>query len=92
MTKGGVIAMATEILNEYDCGCCISVGEFGPAIKYCSLHAHAEDLLSALKRIIPMARDSKHEDFSDMAGNEDSRTAALTNALTAINHAKGSGI
>lgn len=48
----------------------------------------AAELLAALKRIIPMARDSKHEDFSDVNGNEDNRTAALRNAIAAIRKAE----
>lgn len=44
----------------------------------------APDLLKALKRILPAAADSKHRDFSDLAGNEDTLREMLTAAVAAI--------
>jgi len=78
--------MATE------CECYLrNVGGAGQQLEfhYCSLHDAAPDLLRALKRVLPMARACKHEDFSDITGNEDTRTAALHNALAAIAKAEG---
>ena len=42
------------------------------------------DLSAALQRLIPIARDAKHEDFSTIDGKEDTRTAAILNAIAAL--------
>ncbi len=51
------------------------------------LMAAAPELYAALRRLFPIARDAKHENFSDIAGNEDTRTAALQAAYDAIRKA-----
>lgn len=48
------------------------------------LIAAAPDLLEALKRILPAARDSKHHDFSNVNGDEDTLTEMLNAAYAAI--------
>jgi hypothetical protein len=44
----------------------------------------ADALAVALRRLYPIGRACKHEDFSDTAGNEDTRTDALKHARDTI--------
>ena len=53
------------------------------------LIAAAPDLLAALSRVLPMVRACKYEDFSTLDGQEDTRTAALKNAVAVIRKALG---
>ena len=62
---------------------------FGDDEANARLIAAAPELLEALKRIIPAARDSKHENFSTLDGIESTRTEMLQCAHAAIAKAEG---
>ncbi len=49
-----------------------------------SFAAEVKALRGALKRVLPMVLACKHEVYSDLAGNEDTKTEALANAYATL--------
>lgn len=53
------------------------------------LIAAAPDLYAALRRLLPAARACKHENFSNIAGEEDTLTNKIDAAIAALSKAHG---
>lgn len=49
-----------------------------------AVEAKCAALKLALHRVIPMVLECKHENFSDLSGNEDTRTDALKHAVDTL--------